>query len=90
MHIAREKMRGGAVFLAFFIFFTSATSAVPVPLFPGNTVRFIYDKLSIPTYFYTPIIDALVNGVVYGFVVWITFLLVSRKIEEAEAAFNSR
>lgn len=83
-------MRGGAIFLAFFIFFTSATLAVPVPLFPGNTVRFIYNVLSIPNYFYTPLLDALVNGVVYGFVVWVMFVLVSRKIEESEAAFNSR
>lgn len=83
-------MKGGSIFLAFFIFFTSATLAVPAPLFPGNTVRFIYSVLSIPKYFYTPLLDALVNGVVYGFVVWITFVLVSRKIEESEAAFNSR
>jgi len=73
-------MRGGAIFLAFFVLFTIASYAVPVPLFPGNLVpalRFV----TVPTE-YAPFVSAVVNGVVYGLIVWLVFVLVSRRFEE--------
>jgi len=84
-----QKLRGGAIFLAFFVFFTSATIAVPVPLFPGNLVPFIYKAMSIPSFLYTPLLDAVVNGIVYGFIVWVMFVLVSKKLEESESIMDS-
>jgi hypothetical protein len=83
-------MKGGAIFIVFFIFFTSATLAVPVPLFPGNLVRFAYKAMSIPSSLYTPLIDAMVNGAVYGFIVWVMFVLVSKKLEEPEVVIDSQ
>jgi hypothetical protein len=73
-------MRGGAIFLAFFALFTIASYAVPVPLFPGNLVPAL-GFVTVPTV-YAPFVSAVVNGVVYGFVVWLVFVLVSRKFEE--------
>lgn len=83
-------MRGGAIFLVFFIFFTLATLAVPIPLFPGNIVHSMFSSLGIPVSFYTPLLDAVANGLLYGFIVWIVFVLVSRKLEEPEVVTNPR
>lgn len=83
-------MRGGAIFLAFFIFFTLATLAVPIPLFPGSMVHPMFSSLGIPVPFYTPLLDAVANGILYGFVVWIIFVLVSKRLEEPEVEINSR
>jgi hypothetical protein len=73
-------MRGGAIFLAFFVLFTVASYAVPVPLFPGNLVPML-GFITVPTE-YASFVSAVVNGVVYGFVVWLVFVLVSRRFEE--------
>ena len=73
-------MRGGAIFLAFFVLFTIASYAVPVPMFPGNLVSAL-GFVTVPIV-YVPFVSAVVNGVVYGFVVWLIFVLVSRRFEE--------
>lgn len=73
-------MRGGAIFLAFFVLFTVASYAVPVPLFPGNLVPLL-GFVTLPIA-YASFFSAVVNGVVYGFVVWLVFVLVSRRFEE--------
>jgi len=73
-------MRGGPIFLVFFILFAVASYAVPVPLFPGNLVPAL-GFINVPTA-YAPFVSAFVNGVVYGFVVWLVFVLVSRRFEE--------
>jgi len=77
-------MRGGAIFLVFLALFTAASYAVPVPLFPGNLVPSL-GFVSVPSP-YAPFFSAFVNGVVYGFVVWLVFVLVSRKFEEPKVA----
>jgi len=73
-------MRGGAIFLEFFVLFTVASYAVPVPLFPSNLVLLL-GSISLPTA-YAPLASAVVNGLVCGFVVWLVFVLVSRRFEE--------
>jgi len=66
--------------LAFFVLFSVASYAVPVPLFPGNLVLGLV-VVALPTA-YGPFVSAVVNGLVYGFVVWLVFVLVSRRFEE--------
>jgi hypothetical protein len=73
-------MRATAIFVAFFLLFTSATIAVPVPLFPGNMLPTL---LEIPSSEYIPYLEALTNGLTYGFITWIVFLLLARKIENS-------
>jgi len=75
-------MRGGAVFLAFFILFTLATLAVPVPLFPGNLVSMWFVMSSA---YYTSLFSAVVNGVTYGFLVWLVFVVATRSLDESGA-----
>jgi hypothetical protein len=74
-------MRGGTIFLIFFVLFSAASYAVPVPLFPGNMVMSWFT--SVPA-MYAPLISALVNGIVYGCIVWLVFILVTRKFEEPQ------
>jgi hypothetical protein len=73
-------IRGGPVFLAFFVLFAAASYAVPVPLFPGSYVPLL-GIVSIPSA-YTPLVSAVVNGLVYGAIVWLVFVLVTRRLEE--------
>jgi len=76
-------MRAGAIFVAFFLLFTCASIAVPVPLFPGNMI---------PTWFgvslssYALYVEAVFNGLVYGFVTWMVFFLVNRRVEKSLSA----
>jgi len=67
-------MRAGAIFVAFFLLFTCASIAVPVPMFPGSVVQMWLDL---------PYINAFVNGLTYGFITWIVFFFVNRKIEKS-------
>jgi hypothetical protein len=73
-------MRGGPIFLVFFVLFAVASYAVPVPLFPGSFVPLL-GIVNIPGA-YTPVVSAVVNGLVYGLIVWLVFILVSRRFEE--------
>jgi hypothetical protein len=72
-------MKGGQIFIAFFLLFTAASIAVPIPLFPGN---FIASFLQFPFYEYLIYVEAITNGVIYGLITWLIFFLVARKLEE--------
>lgn len=74
-------MRGKAIFAAFFLLFTFASLAVPVPLFPGSMIS---GSLNIIETAYASLINAITNGVVYGLVVWLVFVLAMRKLEEPQ------
>lgn len=74
-------MRGRAVFLTFFTVFASASLAVPVPLFPGNIV---HSWFATPSAGYGSLITALTNGALYGFIVWLVFVLVAKRLEEQQ------
>jgi hypothetical protein len=76
-------LRGGGVFMAFFLFFTLASLAVPVPLFPGNM---IYTFFTLPSDTYTLLLEALANGITYGLIVWLVFVLATRKLDESGVA----
>lgn len=73
-------MRGGAIFLAFFLLFTLATLAVPVPLFPGSVIHAVF---GLPVDANAPFISAITNGVTYGLFVWLVFFLATRKLDES-------
>lgn len=73
-------MRASIVFIVFFLLFTTASIAVPIPLFPGNMITTLFR--TIPSE-YIPYLEALANGITYGFVIWIIFFFVDRKIEKS-------
>ena len=78
-----RNMRAAAIFVAFFLLFTCASIAVPVPLFPGNMIS-TWFGISLSEY--APYIEAVVNGLLYGFITWMVFFLVNRKIDKALSA----
>lgn len=84
----KKQLRGGSVFLAFFILFTLASLAVPVPLFPGNMVPAWFGVTSTT---YESLFSAVVNGITYGLIVWLVFVLATRKLDESGVAdYKSR
>jgi hypothetical protein len=75
-----NKMRATAVFFMFFLLFTAASIAVPIPLFPGNMVSAL---LEMPVSNYMIYLEALTNGLTYGFITWIVFFVVDKKLENS-------
>ena len=73
-------MRATAIFISFFILFTAASVAVPIPLFPGNMISAF---LEIQTSDYSLYLGALTNGLTYGFITWVIFYLVDKRVEKA-------
>ncbi len=71
-------MKASAIFFAFFLLFTSASIAVPIPLFPGNMISTLVE---FPASEFIVYFEALANGVTYAFVTWIVFSLLARKLE---------
>ena len=75
-------MRGGAVFLIFFVLFGVMSYAIPGPLFPGNIIMSWLTLFTNLPLTYAPLLGSLLNGLVYGCVVWLVFIMVVRRFEE--------
>ncbi|MCL6579960.1 MAG: hypothetical protein K6T73_11400 [Candidatus Bathyarchaeota archaeon] len=72
-------MIGTAIFLSFFLLFTLASLAVPIPLFPGNV---IVTLLSTQNNQYILLLNALANGLTYGFIIWLIFYIGNKKLSK--------
>jgi hypothetical protein len=79
-------VKAGQIFIAFFLLFTAASIAVPIPLFPGNVITAF---LQFPLTEYLIYIEAITNGITYGLITWLIFFLVAKKLEEPNPV-NSR
>ena len=73
-------MKATPIFFAFFLLFTAASIAVPIPLFPGNMISTLPE---VPASEYVIYMEALTNGLTYGFITWAVFFLVARKLENS-------
>jgi len=80
-------MIGAVIFVVFFLLFFAITLGFP-SLPPGETIHELlnipyleYPVLGIPAWLF---ISAIVNGVVYGFIVWLIFSVVKTKIFKDE------
>ena len=73
-------MRATAIFLSFFLLFTAASIAVPIPLFPGNMIPAILGLQTLEILHY---LGALTNGLTYGFITWIIYYIVDKRMENA-------
>ena len=80
-------MKAAPIFIAFFIMFTAASIAVPVPLFPGN---FVASVLHIPFLEYAIYIEAITNGITYGTVIWLVFFLIGKKLDNQVSMESKR
>ncbi len=71
----REKM----ILVVFFLMFTIASLLIPCPMFPGD---FLCISIGAAVSKYDLYLSALMNGVIYGVVLWMVFFTISRRLEE--------
>lgn len=72
-------MRGALILMVFFLIFTSASLLIPTPMFPGNIFCTLIGESVVE---YAEYLSAVFNGVFYGVILWLVFVVVSRKLEE--------
>jgi hypothetical protein len=74
------------IFFAFFIVFTLASIAVPIPLFPGNMIS----PILIPQLLtYKIYIEALTNGIAFSFLSYLVFFLVDKKLDNGASTIKN-
>jgi hypothetical protein len=71
-------MRGILILIVFFSMFTAASLLIPSPMFPGN---FFCDLIGQGSSQYADFLSAIFNGVIYGIILWLVFILISRRLE---------
>lgn len=71
-------MRGALILIAFFSLFTVASLLIPSPMFPGN---FFCTLIGGAASDYAKFLSAVFNGLLYGAVLWIVFVVISRRLE---------
>jgi len=59
--------------------FTFASLIIPSPMFPGNVFCALIGEA---TSEYSKYLSAVFNGVFYGVILWLVFVVVSRRLEE--------
>ena len=73
------KLRYGLILTVFFVFFVIVSLLISAPMFPGN----IFCKLiGISAVEYSRFLSAVFNGVFYGSILWLVFVVISRRFEE--------
>jgi hypothetical protein len=71
-------MRGVSILIVFFLLFTLASLLIPTPMFPGN---FFCTLIGESVVEYAEYLSAVFNGVFYGVILWLVFVIVARKLE---------
>jgi hypothetical protein len=72
-------MRGILILVVFFLMFTFASLLIPSPMFPGTVFcMLIGEGISQ----YIEYLSAFFNGVFYGVILWLVFVVISRRLEE--------
>ena len=72
-------MRVLAILIAFFFVFTSASLLIPSPMFPGN---FFCALIGEAISEYAGYLSAIFNGVFYGVILWLIFVVISKRLEK--------
>lgn len=71
-------MRGTVILIFFFLIFL-VTSLLTPSMFPGNLICVL---LGASLSQYAGLVSAFLNGAFYAVVIWILFVILSRKLEE--------
>lgn len=75
----RSVMRGIIILVVFFLMFTAASLLIPSPMFPGNVVCTLIGGVVSE---YTVYVSAFFNGVLYGIVLWLVFIAITRRLTQ--------
>jgi len=71
-------MRGALILIVFFLMFTVASLLIPLPMFPGNVLSKLMGQAASQYYAF---LSAIFNGLIYGIILWLVFILISRRLE---------
>jgi hypothetical protein len=71
-------VRGALILLVFFSMFTVASLLAPYPMFPRNLLCVMIGKV---TSEYAGYLGAVLNGVFYGAILWLVFVVISGRLE---------
>ncbi|MGB9854167.1 MAG: hypothetical protein ACPLRY_05105 [Candidatus Bathyarchaeales archaeon] len=72
-------MRGIWILIVFFSIFLAASLLIPSPMFPGNIICVLIGGLASE---YSKYLSAVFNGVFYAVILWLIFVVISRRLEE--------
>lgn len=72
-------MRGTLILVVFFLMFTFASLLIPSPMFPGNAFCMLIGEATSQHIEY---LSAFFNGVFYGVILWLVFVVISRRLIE--------
>ena len=72
-------MRGAVILIAFFLLFVLASLLIPSPMFPGS---FFCALVGQTINEYAGYLSAVFNGVFYGVILWLVFVVISKRLEE--------
>lgn len=72
-------MRGAVILIAFFFLFVLASLLILSPMFPGN---FFCTLIGGAISEYAEYSSAIFNGVFYSVVLWLVFVVISKRLEE--------
>jgi hypothetical protein len=75
----RSVMRGTIILVVFFLMFTAAYLLIPSPMFPGNVACTLIGGVVSE---YTVYVSAFFNGVLYGIVLWLVFIAITRRLTQ--------
>jgi hypothetical protein len=71
-------MQGAKILIAFFFLFMVASLLIPSPMFPGNAFCVLIGGAISQ---YAAFWSAFLNGIFYGVILWLVFVLISRRFE---------
>jgi hypothetical protein len=71
-------MRGILILIVFFSMFTAASLLIPSPMFPGIFFCILIGQGATQ---YTDFLSAVFNGVFYGIILWLVFIVISKRLE---------
>lgn len=72
-------MRGVLILLVFFSMFTCASLLIPSPMFPGVLLYAMIEGIISG---YGGLLSSIFNGVFYGTILWLVFVVISKRLEK--------
>jgi len=71
-------MKGIWILIVFFSIFLAASLLIPSPMFPGNIICVLIGVASE----FSKYLSAVFNGIFYAVILWLIFIVISRRLEE--------
>ena len=72
-------MKGIWILIVFFSIFLAASLLIPSPMFPGKIICVLIGGLASE---HSKYLSAVFNGVFYAVILWLIFVVISRRLEE--------